>query len=70
MDSNRLTGRIFKYIRKLKMSNTWINETQIEIEELEITHEDIIQRTPVSNKLHNFKDFQEKPRKKNRSCLD
>ena len=25
MNSNRLTGRIFKYIRKLKMANTWIN---------------------------------------------
>ena len=28
MDRNRLTGRIFKYIRKLKMANTWISETE------------------------------------------
>ena len=41
MDSNRLTERIFKYIRKLKMVNKWISETVKDIEELQITHEDI-----------------------------
>ena len=64
MDSNRLTGRIFKYVRKLKMANTWITETENDIEELQITQEDIIERTPLRNKLHNFKGFQEKPRRK------
>ena len=63
MDSNRLTGRIFKYIRKLKMINTWISETENDIEERQITH-DITERTPLRNKLHNFKGFQEKPRRK------
>ena len=41
MNINRLTGRISKDIRKLKMANTWINETENDIEELRITHEDI-----------------------------
>ena len=35
-----------------------------DIEELRITHEDITERTPLRNKLHNFKGFQEKPRRK------
>ena len=65
MDSNRLTGRIFKYIRKLKMANTWINETENN-EELQITHGDITKRrpTPLRNKLHNFKRFQAKREEK------
>ena len=66
MNSNRLTGRIFKYryIRKLKMANIWISETENDIEELHITHEDITEHTPLRNKLHNFKGFQEKLRRK------
>ena len=28
------------------------------------TQEDITERTPLRNKLHNFKGFQEKPRRK------
>ena len=35
-----------------------------DIEELQITHEDIIERTPLRNKLHHFQCFQEKPRRK------
>ena len=54
MNSNWITGRIFKYIRKLKMVNIWISETENDIEELQITHEDITERTPFRNKLHNF----------------
>ena len=57
MNSNRLTGSIFKYIRKLKMANTWISETENDIEEVQITQEDITERTPLRNKLHNFKGF-------------
>ena len=57
MNSNRFTGRIFKYFRKLKMSNTWINETENDFKKLQITHEDIEERTPLRNKLHNFKGF-------------
>ena len=38
MNSNILTGRIFKYIRKLKMANTRISETETDIEELQISH--------------------------------
>ena len=64
MKSNRLTGRIFKYIRKLKMTNTWISKMENDIEELQITQEDITERTPLRNKLHNFKGFQEKLRRK------
>ena len=64
MNSNRLTGRTFKYIRKRKMVDTWINETENDIEELEIKHEDIAKLTPLRNKSHNFKDFHEKPRRK------
>ena len=64
MNRNRFTGRIFKYIRKLNMANTWINETENHIEELQITQEDITERTPLRNKLHNFKGFQETPRRK------
>ena len=45
------------------MANTWINETENDSEELQITHEDIAFRTPLRNKLHNFKGFQEKPRR-------
>ena len=40
MNSNRFTGRIFKYIRKLIMANTEINESENDIEELNIKHED------------------------------
>ena len=46
-----------KYIRKLKMHNTWINETENDIEELQITHEDFTKRTPLRQKLYNFKGF-------------
>ena len=46
------------------MANTWINETESDIEELQITHEDITERTPLRNKLHNSRGFQEKPRRK------
>ena len=46
------------------MANTRINETEINIEELQITHEDIAERTPLRNKLHNFKGLQEKSRRK------
>ena len=42
------------------MPNMWINETETDIEELQITHEDITERIPLRNKLHDFKDFQEK----------
>ena len=33
-------------------------------EKIQITHEDITERTPLRNKLHNFKGFQENPRRK------
>ena len=46
------------------MTNTRINETENDIEEHQITHEDIKERTPLRNKLHNFKGFQEKPKRK------
>ena len=46
------------------MTNPWISETENDIEELQITQEDITDRTPLRNKLHNFKGFQEKPRRK------
>ena len=46
------------------MANTWISETENDIEELEITQEDITERTPLRNKLHKFKGFQGKPRRK------
>ena len=39
------------------MANTLINKTENDIE-LKITHEDIIERTALMNKLHNFKGFQ------------
>ena len=64
MNNNRLTETIFKYITKLKMANTWINETESDIEELQITHDDITKRIPRSNKLHNFEGFQENPGRK------
>ena len=49
------------------MANTLISETENDIEDLQITHEDITERTPLRNKLAtqpNFKGFQEKPRRK------
>ena len=42
------------------MANTWIKEIENDIEEFQITHEDITEGTPLCNKLHNFKGFQEK----------
>ena len=42
------------------MANTWSSETENDIEELQITQEDITERTPLRNKLHNFKAFQGK----------
>ena len=41
------------------MVNTLINETKNDIEELQITHKDITERTRLRNKLHNFKGLQE-----------
>ena len=64
MNSNKFTGRIFKYIRKLKMANTWIDGTENDIEQLQITHEEITERTPLRIKLHNYKGSQEKHRRK------
>ena len=46
------------------MAKTWNDETENDIEELQITHEDITERTPLRNKLHNSKGFLEKPRSK------
>ena len=46
------------------MANIWINETENDIEKLQIIHEDITERTPIRNKLHNFKGFQVKPKRK------
>ena len=42
------------------MANTWISETENDIEELQITHEDITEHISLRNKLHNFEGFQEK----------
>ena len=67
INSYRVTGRIFKYITELKIANTSINETENDIEEFQITHEDIIERIPLRNKLLNFKGFQEKNPEENRS---
>ena len=39
MNNNRLIGRLFKYITKLKVTNRWISETENDIEELQITQE-------------------------------
>ena len=55
MNSNRFTGRIFKYLRKLKMANTWISEMENDIKEFQIMQEDITEHTPLRHKLHNFK---------------
>ena len=69
MNSNIFTGRIFKYIRKLKIANMWISEMENDTEELKLTHEDITERTPLRNKLHNFKGFHENPKRKTRAVL-
>ena len=44
------------------MANTWINETENDIEVLQFRHEDIT-RISLRNMLHNFKCFQENPRR-------
>ena len=55
MNCNRLTVRIFKYCTlELKMANIWFSEKENNTEEFQITHEDITERTPLRNKLHNF----------------
>ena len=41
------------------MANTWTSETENDIAELQVTQEDITERTSLRNKLHNFKGFQE-----------
>ena len=46
------------------MANTWISETENDIKELKIKHEDITERTPLRNKLQNFEGFRHKPRRK------
>ena len=46
------------------MANTWINETENDIEELQSTHADITECTPLRNKLYYFKGFQEKREEK------
>ena len=46
------------------MSSTWINETENDIEELQITHEDITERTPLTNKLHILKVSRKNPEEK------
>ena len=47
------------------MASTWINETENYSEKLQITQKDIIERSPLRNKLGlpKFKGFQEKPRR-------
>lgn len=64
MEPERLTGRLFNYIRKLKMDNTWTKETEKDILELNITPQDIQNRSPLRNKLVKSKGFLEKPKKK------
>ena len=62
MNSNRFARTMFKDITTLKMANTWSNVTQNDIQEYQTTHEDITERTPLKNNLHNCKGFQEHPR--------
>ena len=59
MNSNRLTGRIFKYsvLENWKWPIHGSMKLKNDIEELQITHEDFIEHTPLRNKLHNFKGF-------------
>ena len=64
MNNDILTGRIFKYVTKLKMVITWIIETENGVKELQVIHEDITERIPIRNKLHNLKGFQENPEEK------
>ena len=69
MNSNRLIGRIFKHIRKLKMDNTWINETENDIEELKVrikTSQNVFQ---LGTSYINLK-VSRKEKRKDRSCLD
>ena len=40
-----------------------INKRENGIEEFKIEHEDITEHIPLRNKLHNFKGFQENPRR-------
>ena len=46
-----------KYVIVYEMANKWVNVTENDIEELEITHEDIAEPTTLRNKLHILKDF-------------
>ena len=50
MNSKRLTERIFKYIIKFKMANTWMSEAEDDIEELQISHENIAERKREKHK--------------------
>ena len=63
MNPDRLTGKLFNYFKKLKMSNTWFKETEKDIEELQITQEDIEECLPLKKKLKNAQGFQENPRR-------
>ena len=63
-NSNRFTGIIFRYTRKLKMANTWINKTENDIGELQITDEDLTERYSTQEQATYFKGLQEKPRRK------
>ena len=58
---NTPTGRIFKYIRRLKMANAWISEMENDIEELQFTHEDITRK--IQGKNERYMEGKEKGRK-------
>lgn len=53
MNPDGLTGKLFNYFKKVKMSNTWFKETEKDIEELQITQEDIEECLPLKKKLKN-----------------
>lgn len=50
MNSDILTIRIFSYVQKLKMTNTYIKETEKDTKKLQITQDGMKKRLSLSNK--------------------
>ena len=64
MNPNKRIKILFNYLDKIKMDNTWMRETKNDMQELQITPQDIEERVPLKKKLKKCKGFQEKPKKK------
>lgn len=65
MEMGRLTRRIFEYFDKNPRTQiAWFREVKKDLEQINVTEEDILNRSWFRNKVNTFQSFEEKVKKK------